>query len=44
MIIAPDLTAIQELAIQRKGWVEYFYFAWIDGKWIDLAPFGNRLP
>lgn len=35
---------VQELAIVRGGVTEYIYFAWIDGQWTDLAPFGNRLP
>lgn len=45
----PDLTKIQELAVLRRDargreFTAYIYFAWIDGRWIDLAPFGNRMP
>lgn len=35
---------IQELRIERLGQVMFVYFAWLGGRWTDLAPFGNRLP
>jgi hypothetical protein len=35
---------IQELAIRRNREVQYIYFARLGGQWIDLAPFGNRMP
>lgn len=44
MMEKPDISKIQELRVQRSGRVEWIYFAWIDGAWVDLAPFGNRMP
>jgi hypothetical protein len=37
-------TGVQELKLSRGGAALYIYFAWVDGKWIDLAPYGNRIP
>lgn len=36
---------VQELkTISTDGSVRYIYFAWLDNKWADLAPYGNRVP
>ena len=35
---------IHELETERDGQKFYIYFARIGGKWVDLAPFGNRIP
>jgi hypothetical protein len=39
------MAKIHELkTVRPDGVVHYIYFAEIEGKWVDLAPWGNRLP
>ena len=36
---------IHELrTVLPDGSVKFIYFAWMDGHWVDLAPYGNRIP
>lgn len=38
------MSKIKELRIVRGGQAHYIYFAKIGGQYVDLAPYGNRLP
>lgn len=35
---------IHELRTMRNDGVYFMYIAKLNGKWTDLAPYGNRIP
>lgn len=43
-VFQPERVAIVDEIQEMKVGDKFVYFARINGQWIDLAPYGNRLP